>query len=292
MNTAIIAAAKGYSVYDVTPWVESLKKTGYSGKKFVILYDPSEEFANYFKDNGFYVLIGRDESLTHIATQRFRDYADLLKSEHCKDIDLVIHTDIRDVVFQKDPEKWLKDNIGRNHIIASGEGVSYRHEDWNGDGVQSHYGKEIFDELIDEETLCSGIIAGRRDAFIKLCLTIYELAFFSNDPGGFADQHFFNLAIRKAFSDITYISSANENWTINFGTMVAIPFNSPDWSTGPRTTYNSYERFRKGSYVENMLVDMPKMENGKVLSPSGEEYCIVHQYDRYEPWKENMETLK
>jgi hypothetical protein len=288
MKTAIIAAAKGYTVNDIKPWMESLKKSGFAGEKFIILYEPINELADYFKENDFNVLIGQDDSLTHIATQRFRDYANLLSSDHGKDIDFVIHTDIRDVIFQADPEKWLKDNIGRYHIISSGEGVSYRHEDWNGDGLQTHYGKEMFDEMIDEETLCSGIIAGRKEAFVKLCQTIYELAFFSNDPGGFADQHFYNVAIRKSFSEVSKISSADESWTLNCGTMVAIPNNSPEWSSGPRTSYNSYERFRKGSYLENMLVGLPTMKNGIAYNPSGAAYAIVHQYDRYVPWKKDI----
>ena len=288
MKTAIVTAAKGYTVNDVKTWVESLKKSGFSGSKFVILYEPSDEIAEYFKENDFNVLIGTDDGLTHIATQRFRDYVNLLNNEHGKDIDFVIHTDIRDVIFQKDPEKWLKDNIGSYHIIASGESITYRHEDWNGDGVQSHYGKEVFDELIDEETLCSGVIAGRREAFVKLCQTVYELAFFSNDPNGFADQHFYNVAIRKVFLDITKIVSSNEGWNLNCGTSVAIPYNSPDWSTGPRTVYNSYERFRKGSYIENMIHPIPTIQNGRVTNQACEEYCIVHQYDRYEPWKEEL----
>lgn len=288
MKTAIITAAKGYTIHDVKPWTESLKTSGFIGKKFVVLYEPSDEIAEYFKENDFNVLIGTDDNMSHIATQRFRDYANLLSSEHGKDIDLVIHTDIRDVIFQNDPEKWLTKNIGNYHIIASGEGVTYRHEDWNGDGIQTHYGKEIFDEIIDEETLCSGIIAGRREAFIKLCQTVYELAFFSNDPSGFADQHFYNLAIRKSFSDITKIASADSSWTLNCGTMVAIPFTSPDWSTGPRTAHSSYERFRKGSYVENMLTGLPAINNNKAITPTGEEYFIVHQYDRYLPWKEQL----
>lgn len=289
MKTAIIAAAKGYTVNDVKPWTESLKNSGFSGMKFVILYEPSDEIADYFKENDFNVLIGSDDGMTHIATQRFRDYVNLLNSEHGKDIDFVIHTDIRDVIFQKDPAKWLKDNIGSYHLLASGEAITYRHEDWNGDGVQSHYGKEVFDELIDEETLCSGVIAGRREAFVKLCQTVYELAFFSNDPNGFADQHFYNVAIRKVFSDITKIVSSDEGWNLNCGTTVAIPYNSPDWSTGVRTSYNSYERFRRGSYIENMIHPIPTIKNGKVMNHLNEEYCMVHQYDRYEPW--SMEIL-
>jgi protein YibB len=33
-----------------------------------------------------------------------------------------------------------------------------------------------------------------------------------------------------------------------------------------------------------MLCDMPTIQNGKIISPSGNPYSIIHQYDRYEPW--------
>jgi hypothetical protein len=42
-KTAIIAAAKGYDVEDITPWALSLKNSGFDGKVFVILYQPTQE---------------------------------------------------------------------------------------------------------------------------------------------------------------------------------------------------------------------------------------------------------
>ena len=287
-RTAILAAAKGYTVEQVQPWVESLKMTNFKGRVFVIVYDDNANVKNYLDKNGVTVVQGQDKGLTNIATQRFEDYAWLLESEHCKDIDLAIHTDIRDVIFQLDPSVWLNENIGDSKIIATGEGVTYRHEDWNGDGLQMHFGKEMFDQLVDFETICSGIIAGEKTALVSLFRTINELAFFSGDPGGFIDQHFHNVAIRKAYSDITQVVPADEDWVCNCGTMIAIPMNTPDWSTGPRTPYNSYESFRKGTYIKNMLVDLPVMKDSQVCTPSGKPYAIVHQYDRYVPWRNEL----
>jgi len=287
-KVTILAAAKGYTIEQVQPWVESLNATNFKGKKIVIVYDDNASLKDYLDKNGVTVMQGQDRGLTNIATQRFQDYSQFLQSEHGKDTELVIHTDIRDVIFQTDPGKWLNENIGDAKIIATGEGVTYRHEDWNGDGLQLHFGKEMFYQLVDEETICSGIIAGEKDAVISLFNTIHELAFFSGDPGGFIDQHFHNIAIRKVYSDITQVVPADENWVCNCGTMIAIPMNSPDWSTSPRTPYNSYERIRKGSYKENMLVDLPIMKDSQVCTSDGKPYAIVHQYDRYHPWRNEL----
>jgi len=289
MKTAILAAAGGYCPEDVKPWVESLKKSGFNGKVFVVVYDNNIELMEYFKENDFYVLQTNFRGLYNVATQRFEDYDHILKSELCNDVDLVIHTDIRDVIFQENPDKWLRENIEHYEIMATAEGVTYRHEDWNGDGMQKQYGKEVYDKLADTETLCSGIIAGTKKGLLSLFETILELSWYSAEPGGFVDQHFYNVAIRFIYNKVTKIVPADSPWVLNCGTMIALPMNVPDWSTEPRTPYNSYERIRKGSYVENMLVDLPYMDSTNlVCTANGEVYPIVHQYDRFQPWKEKL----
>lgn len=288
MSVALLAAVKGYSTFDVEPWVISLNRSGFKGKKYVLVYDNNEELINYFHKHNIEVILQTDEGLSHIATQRFRDYAILLSSEKCNDIDYVIHTDIRDVVFQTNPGKWVLDNIGDQEIIASGEGIKYRHEDWNGEGVQYQFGKEYFDEFVDYETLCSGVIAGTKDGFISLCEAMTEIAFYTEDIGGFIDQHFYNIALRKIFNEVTNFVPPTKPWAANLGTLIAIPMNNPDWSTGPRTGSLSYERFREGSFIDNMLCGLPRMISGQVCTPAGEPYAIVHQYDRYMPWKNEL----
>ena len=224
-----------------------------------------------------------------MATQRFLEYSEILQSEYTKDVDAFIATDIRDVIFQSDPGIWLKNNIQDYDIVATSEGVAFRHEDWNGDNLELHLGKNLFLKLADKETLCSGIIAGKKEMLIKLFQTVYELAFFSNDPGAFVDQIFYAAAIYEVFAERTKIIPAGDNWCANLGTLKAIPESSQEWSMGSRSQHNSFERIRKvKTYNEALSCAIPTMENGRVVNEKNQPYVIVHQYDRYQPWKEEL----
>lgn len=290
MNIAIFASVYGYEPAQIKPWMESLKSSGFSGKVFVIVYNPEgEELLKYLKENGVFTFVSQLNGETNMATQRFLQYQEILKSEYAKDVDAVIATDIRDVIFQSDPGVWLKNNIQDYQLIATGESVTFRHEDWNGDALEKHFGKNVFLEFADRETLCSGIIAGKKEAMIKLCETVYELAFFSADPGAFIDQIFYNIAIYEIYNEYTKIVPAGERWCANLGTLKAIPENTPEWSTKSRTEYSSFERIRSNKTFQEVLkCAVPEMINGKVVNSVGQPYVIVHQYDRYQPWKEHF----
>lgn len=288
MKTCLIAAAGGYTVEHLKPWVNSLKKVKFDGDVIVVVYDPVDETVpQYLKSQNIGVILGTVNGDLNIATQRFMDFAGILEGEHGKNYDIVITTDIRDVVFQSDPGKWVRDNIQEYNIIATGEGVKYKHEDWNGDMLQRHFGNTIFDIMKNYETLCSGIIAGKRDMLIKLFTTVAELAYFSKDPGAFVDQCFYNIAIRRIFDEKAKIFGGDSTWCANLGTLYAIPMNTPEWSTKKRSEYDSNERFRAHKkFTDVMLCGLPQMINEQVCNAAGEPYAIVHQYDRYQPWKE------
>jgi protein YibB len=291
MNIAVMASVYGYKPDQIKPWMNSLKSSGFKGKVFVIVYNPDgDELLQYLKDNGVFTFVSQLNGETNMATQRFLEYKEILSSEYAKDVEAVITTDIRDVIFQSDPGVWLKNNIQDYHLIATSEGVTFRHEDWGGEALETHFGKEMFLKFADRETICSGIIAGKKEAMIKLCETVYELAFFSQDPGAFVDQIFYAIAIYEIYDDITKIVPATENWCANLGTLKAIPENMPLWSTGARTGTASYERFRKNkTFVETMKCKVPEMrEDGLIYADNGLPFSIVHQYDRYQPWKEHF----
>jgi hypothetical protein len=288
MKTCLIAAAGGYKVEDLKPWVNSLRKTSYEGDVIVIVYDPVDETVpEYLKSENIGVIIGSVNGDLNIATQRFIDFAGILSGEHGKNYDIIVTTDIRDVVFQRDPGLWVRENIGENDIIASGEGIKYKHEDWNGDMLQRHFGNKVFDIMKNYETLCSGIIAGKKDMMINLFRTTAELAYYGKDPGAFVDQCYYNVAIRRVFDEKTKIASGDSTWCANLGTLYAIPMNTPQWSTRSRSEYDSYERFRTHKkFTDVMTCPLPQMIDDQVCNAAGEPYAIVHQYDRYQPWKE------
>ena len=157
MNLGIITAASGYELAQIKPWIDSLIRTGYTGKIAVMLYDQKDEIAEYLYEKGVRVFYGEKRPLTHIATQRFQDYTWLLKDEYFADVTHVLHTDIRDVLFQSNPvdvmSQWQNENL-----VATAEGICFRHEDWNGEGIEENFGKNAFMKLADEQVLCSGII--------------------------------------------------------------------------------------------------------------------------------------
>jgi hypothetical protein len=288
MKTCLIAAAGGYKVDDLKPWVNSLKKVKFEGDVVVVVYDPQDETVpEYLKSQNIGVMLGSVNGDLNIATQRFLDFSGILTGEFGKNYDIIITTDIRDVVFQQDPGKWVRENIGNSEIIATGEGIKYKHEDWNGDMLQRHFGNKIFDVMKNYETLCSGIIAGKRDAVAKLFKTVAELAYYGKDPAAFVDQCYYNIAIRKIFDEKSKIAGGDSSWCANLGTLYAIPMNTPEWSTKKRSEYDSNERFRSHKkFTDVMVCDLPQMIDDQVCNAKGEPYAIVHQYDRYQPWKE------
>lgn len=292
MNIAVFASVYGYKPEQIKPWMNSLKSSGFKGKVFVIVYNPeNDELLNYLKDNGVFTFVAHLNGETNMATQRFLQYQEILNSEYAKDVEAVITTDIRDVVFQSDPGVWFQNNIQDYELLATSEGVTFRHEDWGGDALESNFGKNMFLKFADRETLCSGIIAGKKEAMIKLCETVYELAFFSNDPSAFIDQIFYDIAIYEIYKDITKIVPATENWCANLGTLKAIPENSPLWSTASRSTHHSFERIRSiKKFQDALLCKVPEMTDGRVIADNGQPFAIVHQYDRYQPWKEILEA--
>lgn len=289
MKTLLIAAAGGYTVDQLKPWVNSLKKVNFEGDVIVIVYDPVDETVpKYLKENNIGVVIGTVNGDLNVATQRFLDFSGILgKDELCKNNDIVITTDIRDVIFQSDPGKWVRENLGDADIIATGEGIRYKHEDWNGDMLQRHFGNKFFDMMKNFETLCSGIIAGKKEMIAKVFRIISEISYYGKDPGAFVDQCYYNLAIRKIFEEKTKIFGGNSTWCANLGTLYAIPMNTPQWSTKKRSEYDNFERFRSHkNFTDVMICGLPKMEGDLICNADGYPYTIVHQYDRYAPWKE------
>ena len=293
MKKAIFTCATGYTKEQIEPFVESLKKTGFEGDVYVITYDPEFNDSHvYMMSKGMRVIKRAYRGETHVATQRFIDYHEMIENEKMYErYDFVLNVDIRDVVFQADPFKWLLENESQDdiEIYASGEGITYRHEDWNGDHLETLFGRKYFMKYIDEETICSGVFIGKTKSMSILFKTIYIMMHFSGDPYSFADQLAYAISVYECFGEKAMIVDADLPWTANLGTLAAIPFNAPKWSTSDVGEYSKTEKARKHkTYKAAMIADVPQMINGQVCTPSGEPYAIVHQYDRYQPWKEEL----
>jgi len=287
MNVAIFSSLYNYNIEQIKPWVNSLIQTKFGGKVFVVVYDnTSKEVLDYLKQNNIYIYQARLNPEINISSQRFVDWVALSESEHCNDVDIIITTDIKDIVFQSDPGVWIKQNIKDYDLISTSEGVKYIHEDWNGENLEKHFGRNMFNSLSENETLCAGIIAGKRKMMIKLFNIMHDLLFFSENPTIFGlDQICYNIAIYKIFLHKTKIVPASENWCGNLGTLKAIPELTPSWSTQKVTHNFKFERNRNiQTFKDALLCKMPYMNGDIVYAENRKPYCIVHQYDRYKPW--------
>ena len=76
---------------------------------------------------------------------------------HLNDYDVVLVTDVFDVVFLRDPFDSFE--LDRYKLFYAGEGVLHREEPWNNDVLMKSFPKEA-SHLQDKEILCSGVMAG------------------------------------------------------------------------------------------------------------------------------------
>jgi hypothetical protein len=87
-----------YTPHDIRPYVESIEQSGFKGGKVMLVYDVPSETIEYLKSKGW-ELYGGDLQ-QHIILQRFRDAYKLLQTY---EDETIIWTDVKDVIFQKDP---------------------------------------------------------------------------------------------------------------------------------------------------------------------------------------------
>lgn len=185
---------------------------------------------------------------------RFNAYKEFLeKNTHYT---YILHTDLRDVYFQKDPFAILD----KCKITLTLEGILLQEEAWNINVLTNLYSHQVIDVIKDKTIICSGVFGGPRLEFISLCNKIFEEYITTFKP---------NHNPREAGPDqgilnkIIYFDNFLKD-KINF-LNIDCPF------------CVNLHLFGK----ENRFKDIINITN-KVVYLKDEPYCIVHQYDRVE----------
>jgi hypothetical protein len=177
----------------------------------------------------------------------------------------VITTDVRDVIFQKNPSDWLLDNLINRQLAASSEAIKIENESWNKENITKCFGKDVYEDIKNREVLCVGTIAGFCEAVCDLCLMLFHLS--SNRADWVADQAAYNVLMRMyPYNDITTVTQLEDAWAIN---------------AHVTNRESQYEEF--GPYL---LEERPFFEDGLVKDAKTKKpFVIVHQYDRVRAWK-------
>lgn len=278
MKDLVIGAITGYNFDAIEPWVNSLDRSGFDGDKAMICYNVSFDTVNQLSSRGYKVFgferneeAGRLEYTKpnfNIVCERFHHLWGIL--QNFKDqYRYVVTTDVKDVIFQRNPSEWLEKNLADKKIVASSESMYYKDEEHSNFALYSNYGPAIYGAYCDKLIYNAGVMAGDFETMIDLFMHIYLLCDAApshwNQHGGGPDQPAYNLIMHaKTYRDVSRHTPSEDGWAAQLGT------------TG------SYIADRYGSKIVDPA---PIMKDGKVCTTTGEPFYIVHQYDRIPEWK-------
>lgn len=274
MKDLIIGASTGYTWDTLKYWVNSINQSGFEGDKVLVLMNCDRETTMKVADAGFTIigfeqdeqgnLVYKHESIPVHVERFIHIYEHLCRTDYR----YVITTDVKDVIFQKNPIKFIEENIGDKNLMFASESILYKDEAWGNQNLLETYGKYIYDKFKDNEIYNVGVLAGKGSAMRDLCINIFTAAI--NRPIPICDQSTFNFMISQhPYIDTSKYMKSEDGWACQLGT------------TGDPS---KIEQFKP-----HLLEKTPIFEDGKVWTSHGHEFTIVHQYDRVPEWRKVIE---
>lgn len=282
MQDLVISAVSEYNSDKLKYWVNSLEKTGYTGKKAVICFNILDTTISWLEQHGFIVVLTSTNRNSQNTGYHFSDnftyqvpyarhyfYWKFLST--LSDIRYVISTDISDVIFQINPSTWLEHNLGEYKLNYGSEGLKYKDEDWGRDNFKHCYGEELFELVKTREIYNAGSMAGEFNVFKDFSLAVH-LAATNAQHNPTPDQAAVNLILSlEPFKSITKFNDHDINWACECGTTV-----DP----------SKIDKFRL-----NLVTPEPYFDGLLVRTSNGDPYCMVHQYNRVPEWKSQLEAI-
>ena len=257
----ILGCITKYTPEDIRPYVESIDKSGYEGGKVMLVYDVPAETIEYLKSKGWDLYGG--ELHQHIILQRFIDSYKLLENY---ENETVIWTDVKDVVFQRNPTEWLNTHMD-SEIMAFSECVHFKDDSWAVVNAGTSYPME-WEWLQHKISYCAGTIVGKGFALKDLFIEIYRWSLTTANTGQLSDQAAYNVLINlNHFKENVQFVEQEAGFVTQLGTV---------WV----------------KKTELLITEpTPIYKNGKFYNQNGQEFVIVHQYDRDPKVKQEIINL-
>lgn len=262
----IIGSIYNYSTKDVAPWINTIRAVDFYGEVIVINYGCPVETIEFLKKRGVKVYDSQLEGL-HVVVKRFWDMYQILKDYPLCDYRCVFATDVKDVIFQKNPsERFLHSGYDEPGILASTENIYYRDETWGDDNLKKCY-PHLYESFKHNIIYNAGTMAGEIQLMIDLFLHIYHLSLVGTMFDPQPDQAAYNILLQtRPFLYNTYFTEDRDAWVANLGTTLS-------------------DRDRKKN-AQFLLDPPPVIRDHVVFNNDGAIYSIVHQYDRVSGLKE------
>lgn len=275
----IIGGASGYKYDDVKYWINSILRSGFEGDIVLAVTNVSIEELEKIAQKGVKILAyGQKDANGNYSSnsnmpphvERFFHIWNFLNTTE-EEYGYVITTDVRDVVFQSNPQEYL--NSLQPVFIAAGEGLKYKDEPWGNNNYLQAFGPFFYNQMKDNEINNVGVIAGMHDIVRDIMLLLLQLSV--NRPIPIVDQAVYNFILDMGiFKKQVEFTSNDSGWACNLGTTLgAIASGSGDIGMRNDPTAQLL-------YQSKYLCNQPKIDDGIVTTSVGGLFCIVHQYDR------------
>ena len=294
MKDLIIGAAVNYSWDHLKYWVNSIRKSGFTGdvalvgtnmKKDTIdkLTQMGVELALFGKqlENGD--VVANDNGAPHV--ERFFYIWNHLNRKGA-DYRYVITTDTRDVIFQSDPSKWLEEGLVFHSLVASSEGMKYQFEPWNNKNLYDTFGPFFYNRMKDGFIYNVGVIAGDAMHVKGLLLFLFQMSI--NRPIPIVDQAVYNFVINtEPVLNETWFTTNDDGWAVQLGTTVkAVEAGSGDLG---QHVISSTEHWKKYHMFYEDTQPVFK-EDGTIVNKYDKPFVVVHQWDRVPSLKAAIEN--
>lgn len=302
-KTLVIGCVNTYDYSKIEQWLTSLNKSGFDGIKALIAYNMDKNTVNKLTDMGVHIfafekdaednLIYPDDIKNSLMVNRFGHIYSFLRNIDL-DFSHVITTDVRDVIFQNDPNIIIKKYP--NKIIVGSENLLYKNEPWGRNNLLHAFPKNVFGELENKQIVCAGVIMGPKELFLSLVQNIYLMCFRNPHTlpgGGGPDQAALNVILNfEPYKQHTQI--LNDHSIIHMGTsMEAIASGSGGIGQEfARKIKDDMHNFLPQDDINKIVLEYKSrfIENKTLTFDAGKVYCnsneciILHQYDRVKYW--------
>jgi hypothetical protein len=243
-NNLIIGLAIGYPVERIQNFVLSLRQY-YDGDVLFVIDSEDPAMLDFFNKNNIYSMTLEEQiNVGLIGFERWEIYKDVI-NDHFPDVERVLTSDVRDVVFQGNPfDHFTDDDLQfSTEPIKIGECTIH-----NAKWIKDIYGDEVLDEVKDNVVLCAGVVGGTKEGILKLCDLIIE-----------EGQRL------KEINKLTFTDQASLNVLYGQGKC-------------PESTLHltGDDAMATMHHAKTLTFD----REGYLLSNNGNKIAMVHQYDR------------
>lgn len=272
----LIGVFSNYTWDKIKYWVNSAISSGFTGDKLLVIYSTDNSTLEKIRNKGFKVLGFNQNATTGdlfydrqlvIVVQRFIDLWHFLSTNDLSMYRYIIHTDVKDVVFQTNPSTWLTDNMGEYKILASCESISYQDEPWGDENLKSSF-PMMYEKLKSQPIWNCGVQAGEPIFMRDLWFSIYNLC--KGTMVLNSDQAAYNVLLNlEPYKSVTKFTMSESSWAAQLGTTM--------------------DPTKMVAFLPKLLEQQPIMIDDLVCTTNGTPHCIVHQYDRVLMWRNIIE---